>query len=182
MSTWASSFGSFCSTASKHWNMAVTWGSLSRKASPDRQQYVRRLDDHRISSNNKWTNETSHTRINTYWCSSFEKLFQWFFILVNVWHQHARRQKPTVVVFPRVSKVPEQRSELGGEHVNLQAVEEPALGLVALASTLHPGAQHGLQVTELGTEIGGRERQRQLAEKDFSLRHHSVRREQQQVF
>lgn len=55
----------------------------------------------------------------------------------------------TVVVFPRVSKVPEQRSELGGEHVNLQAVEEPALGLVALASTLHPGAQHGLQVTEL---------------------------------
>lgn len=67
-----------------------------------------------------------------------------------------------------MSKVPEQRSELGREHVNLQAVEEPALGLVALASTLHPGAQHGLQVTELGTEIGGRECQRQLAEKDFS--------------
>lgn len=67
-----------------------------------------------------------------------------------------------------MSKVPEQRSELGGEHVNLQAVEEPALGLVALASTLHPGAQHGLQVTELGTEIGGRECQRQLSEKDFS--------------
>lgn len=94
--------------------------------------------------------------------------FSVFFYSSQRLHQHARRQKPTVVVFPRVSKVPEQRSELGGEHVNLQAVEEPALGLVALASTLHPGAQHGLQVTELGTEIGGWERQRQLAEKDSS--------------
>lgn len=33
VSTWASSLGLFCSTASRHWNMAVTWGSLSRKAS-----------------------------------------------------------------------------------------------------------------------------------------------------
>lgn len=54
-----------------------------------------------------------------------------------------------------MSKVPEQRSELSGEHVNLQAVEKPALSLVALASTLHPRAQYRLQVFELGTEIKG---------------------------
>lgn len=40
MSTWASSFGLFCSTASRHWNMAVTWGSLSRNASSGRQMWV----------------------------------------------------------------------------------------------------------------------------------------------
>lgn len=31
-------------------------------------------------------------------------------------------------------------------------MEEPALGLVALARALYPRAQYGLQVTELGTE------------------------------
>lgn len=36
-------------------------------------------------------------------------------------------------------------------------MEEPALGLVALARALYPGAQYGLQVTELETEGEDRE-------------------------
>lgn len=38
VSTWASNLGLFCSTASRHWNMAVTWGSLSRKASSGKKK------------------------------------------------------------------------------------------------------------------------------------------------
>lgn len=55
----------------------------------------------------------------------------------------------TVVVLAGVSLVSQQRTELAGQHVHLQAVEQPFLRLVALPSTMRPAAQNGLQPTEL---------------------------------
>lgn len=58
--------------------------------------------------------------------------------------------------------MPEQRSELSRQHVNLQAVKQPALSLVAFTGTLHPAAQYRLQVTELRTD---REREQEKERK-----------------
>lgn len=45
--------------------------------------------------------------------------------------------------------MPEQRPQLSRQHVDLQAVEQPALCLVAFPSKLDASAAHRLQVAEL---------------------------------
>lgn len=60
----------------------------------------------------------------------------------------------------------EKNSELSRQHVNLQAMKQPAFCLIAFSSTLQPTAQYGLQMTELRT---GKERKTDVMGKQLFL-------------
>lgn len=69
-----------------------------------------------------------------------------FRVILKSWSTSVRT---TVIILPRVLQMPEQRPQLSWQHVDLQAVEQPALCLVAFPSKPDASAAHWLQVAEL---------------------------------